>query len=266
MNSLLAWGDEPDAFGGGQQSQPKRTAWKPQANLDEDDGGIAFPSRAKNNSNAGGNQDASWRPRTARTPVDDDNEFIAFPSRMQQQRQPEPDADDIIEFPSRMPNNAAKKKSSWLNDDAQDGDDDGIPFPSRMQNKQGGGWGGSASQKNLGGRGGGAQWGDDADEDAIPFPSRVNQKQGGFNRPGTSQVNRQEEDIMWGSSNNNQTNTKAMKTLQSHLQGSSMQEMMGNDFQGTFSGDSKHRHKTNQPGPGGVKADPKFAQAQNKQQ
>ena len=45
-----------------------------------------------------------------------------------------------------------------------------------------------------------------------------------------------------------------------------MQEMMANNFQGSFStGDAKHKHKSNNAG-GGVRADPKFATAASKAQ
>lgn len=44
-----------------------------------------------------------------------------------------------------------------------------------------------------------------------------------------------------------------------------MQDMLGANFQGSFNANPKHMQKNNQPG-GGVKADPKFAQAQNKAQ
>ena len=40
-----------------------------------------------------------------------------------------------------------------------------------------------------------------------------------------------------------------------------MQEMMSNNFQGSFNTDARQKQKV---GPGGVKADPKFAQATNK--
>lgn len=139
-----------------------------------------------------------------------------------------------------------------------------------MQKK--GGWGGSTSQKNIGGKWG-ANLNNDMDEDEIPFPSRAapNKKQGGGfsnNRPATQQMNRYEEDDMWarpsGNNREDQTNKVAMKTLQNHLQGSSMQEMMANNFQGSFSnGDAKNKHKN---AGGGVKSDPKFATAANKAQ
>ena len=53
----------------------------------------------------------------------------------------------------------------------------------------------------------------------------------------------------------------AMNTLQSHLKGSSMQDMISNNFQGSFNQDGRHKHKSNNAsGPGGgVKSDPKFA-------
>ena len=64
-----------------------------------------------------------------------------------------------------------------------------------------------------------------------------------------------------------------MKTLQSHLQGSSMQEMMTTNFQGSFNSDPKNKHRNANAGGGqggtgggGVKSDPKFAQATNKAQ
>lgn len=103
IGSLLAWGEEEMPSQAHQQ--PKRTTWQPQANDDDGGSAIAFPSRAKNNvqrepSDMSGGGSNQWRPRTTRPPVDDDSEFIAFPSRVQQ-RQPEPDAADHIEFPSR---------------------------------------------------------------------------------------------------------------------------------------------------------------------
>lgn len=59
-----------------------------------------------------------------------------------------------------------------------------------------------------------------------------------------------------------------MKTLQNHLQGSNMQEMMSNNFQGSFNAGTRGaaNQRKNAGGAGGVKADPKFAQATNKAQ
>ena len=62
-----------------------------------------------------------------------------------------------------------------------------------------------------------------------------------------------------------------MKTLQSHLQGSSMQEMMSSNFQGSFNSNAKNNNRNTNAGGGpgaggGVKSDPKFAQATNKAQ
>ena len=60
-----------------------------------------------------------------------------------------------------------------------------------------------------------------------------------------------------------------MKTLQSHLQGSSMQEMMSSNFQGSFNskpGNNNRNANSNAGAGGGVKSDPKFAQATNKAQ
>ena len=68
---------------------------------------------------------------------------------------------------------------------------------------------------------------------------------------------RQENDDMWGNSNKN----AAMSTLQSHLKGNNMSEMMGAGFQGSFN----NRNAKSSQGDGGMKADPKFAQAKNKQ-
>ena len=58
-----------------------------------------------------------------------------------------------------------------------------------------------------------------------------------------------------------------MKTLQSHLQGSSMQEMMSSNFQGSFNSKPNNNNRNangNAGAGGGMKADPKFAQATNK--
>ena len=53
-----------------------------------------------------------------------------------------------------------------------------------------------------------------------------------------------------------------MKTLQSHLQGSSMQEMMSSNFQGSFNSKPNNNNRNangNAGAGGGMKADPKFA-------
>ena len=125
------------------------------------------------------------------------------------------------------------------------------------------------------------------DDDDIPFPSKMNMKPGdrnGLNRPAAQQMSRQEvDDISWGTKKKptnevsctakidfafefvQQTmegNSKAaMNKLQAQLQGSSMQEMMSSNFQGSFNSEAKNK---NLSGPGGTRADPKFAQAHTK--
>ena len=121
------------------------------------------------------------------------------------QQRPEPDQDDHIEFPSRNKANQNRRQQpartiEWGNNNADDGEDE-IMFPSRMKNSNnaGGAWG-STSQKNLGVNKN--NFHTDMDEDEIPFPSRATKKQGsGFNRPATSHMTRQEDD-MWGQTNN----------------------------------------------------------------
>ena len=60
-----------------------------------------------------------------------------------------------------------------------------------------------------------------------------------------------------------------MNRLQNQLQGSNMQEMMGNNFQGSFNAANNRNTSGNAgggPGGSGVRADPNFAKATNKAQ